>query len=424
MLNDSLPKTKSWSRLDNAGKIFPATMEKTDTRVFRFYCELNEEVIPEVLQSAVEHTLEYFPNFKMIMRKGVFWYYLEESDLVPKVTLENTSVCSAIYDDNRRNLLFNVTYYHNRINLEVYHVITDGTGALQFLKNLVSNYIVSVHTDEFKDTLPIIDDYSTTERNADSFRKYYQKNKKSKKISLKRAYNLKMEHNGYETIQIIEGIVSTKQVIQLAHKYNTTLTVYLTAIFIEAIHKEMTIQQTKHPVVIMVPVNLRRYFPSATARNFFGMIQISYDFRTRDGSLEDMISEVNRLFKQELTKERLVIRMNDCAELEHNPLVKIVPRPIKNVVLRFSRHINDLRQTAVISNIGKVTMPTEIEDYINTFGVLISTLRLELCVCSYKDNLQIGFASSFVSTDIQKNFFRTLSSNGVEVQIRTNDYYA
>ena len=233
-----------------------------------------------------------------------------------------------------------------------------------------------------------------------------------------------MEHNGYETIQIIEGIVSTKQVIQLAHKYNTTLTVYLTAIFIEAIHKEMTIQQTKHPVVIMVPVNLRRYFPSATARNFFGMIQISYDFRTRDGSLEDIISEVNRLFKQELTKERLVIRMNDCAELEHNPLVKIVPRPIKNVVLRFSRHINDLRQTAVISNIGKVTMPTEIEDYINTFGVLISTLRLELCVCSYKDNLQIGFASSFVSTDIQKNFFRTLSSNGVEVQIRTNDYYA
>ncbi len=424
MLNDSLPKTKSWSRLDNAGKIFPATMEKTDTRVFRFYCELNEEVIPEVLQSAVEYTLEYFPNFKMIMRKGVFWYYLEESDLVPKVTLENTSVCSAIYDDNRRNLLFNVTYYHNRINLEVYHVITDGTGALQFLKNLVSNYIVSAHTDEFKDTLPIIDDYSTTERNADSFRKYYQKNKKSKKISLKRAYNLKMEHNGYETIQIIEGIVSTKQVIQLAHKYNTTLTVYLTAIFIEAIHKEMTIQQTKHPVVIMVPVNLRKYFPSATARNFFGMIQISYDFRTRDGSLEDIISEVNRLFKQELTKERLVIRMNDCAELEHNPLVKIVPRPIKNVVLRFSRHINDLRQTAVISNIGKVTMPTEIEDYINSFGVLISTLRLELCVCSYKDNLQIGFASSFVSTDIQKNFFRTLSSNGVEVQIRTNDYYA
>lgn len=422
-IDKEIQSNKSWSRLDNAAKIFPSTIEKTDTRVFRFYCELTEDVKPKVLQSAVEYTLETFPNFKTVMKKGIFWYYLEESDLIPNVTLENKAVCSPIYDDNKKDLLFNVTYYKNRINLEVYHVITDGTGALQFLKNIVSNYLVEAHKEQFKDNIPIVDDATVTERNSDSFQKYYAKNKNTRQTPKRKAYNFKMEKRNAECVQIIEGIVSTKQVIDIAHRYNTTLTVYLTAIFIEAIAKEMTIQQMKKPIVIMVPVNLRNYFPSETARNFFGMISVSYDFNKGNGSLEDIISRVNKSFKHELTKERLVIRMNNFASLERNPFIKIVPRPIKNVVLRASRHIKDLNETAVISNIGRVIMPDILDKYIDKFGVLISTLKLQLCICSYKDNLQIGFTSSFLSTDIQKNFFRSLSKNGVSVEIRTNDYY-
>lgn len=422
-IDKKIQNTKSWSRLDNAAKIFPSTIEKTDTRVFRFYCELNEMIKPKILQSAVEYTLETFPNFRMVMKKGIFWYYLEESDLTPVVTIENKSVCSPIYDDNKKDLLFNVTYYNNRINLEVYHVITDGTGALYFLKNIVSNYLVESHKEQFKDNIPIVDIATATQRNSDSFQKYYAKNKNHRQTPVRKAYNFNMDKRDAECVQIIEGIVSTKKVIDIAHKYNTTLTVYLTAIFIEAIAKEMTIQQMKKPIVIMVPVNLRTYFPSETTRNFFGMIGVSYDFNKGTGTLEDIISRVNKSFKHELTKERLVIRMNSFASLERNPFIKIVPRPIKNIVLRISRHIKDLNETAVISNIGKVTMPNILEPYIDKFGVLISTLKLQLCICSYKDNLQIGFTSSFLSTDIQKNFFRTLSANNIEVEIRTNDYY-
>jgi hypothetical protein len=174
----------------------------------------------------------------------------------------------------------------------------------------------------------------------------------------------------------------------------------------------------------MVPVNLRTYFPSETARNFFGMISVSYNLSQRDGTLQDIIQEVDKSFKHELTKEQLVIRMNNFTSLERNLFIKIVPRPIKNVVLRASRHLKDLNETAVVSNIGRVNMPEVLEPYIDRFGVLISTLKLQLCICSYKDNLQIGFTSSFVSTDIQKNFFRELSKGGVNIEIRTNDYYA
>lgn len=422
-MDTKIQKSKSWARLDNAAKIFPSTIEKTDTRVFRFYCELIEDINKEILQSAVEHTLENFPNFRMTLKRGAFWYYLEEIDTIPIVTLENKAVCSPIYDENKKDLLFNVTYFKNRINLEVYHVITDGTGALHFLQNIVCNYLIEAHKENFKDTLPIVDDATVTQRNSDSFEKYYAKNKNAKQSPKKKAYNLKMDKRDEECVQIIEGIVSTKQVIDIAHKYNTTLTVYLTSVFIQSIAKEMTIQQMKKPIVIMVPVNLRTYFPSETARNFFGMIGVSYNFSKRNGTLDDIIQEVDKSFKHELKKEQLIIRMNNFSSLERNPFIKIVPRPIKNIVLRASRHLKDLNETAVISNIGKVNMPDVLDTYIDKFGVLISTLKLQLCICSYKDNLQIGFTSAFISTDIQKNFFRELSKNGVSIEIRTNDYY-
>lgn len=42
-------KKARWRRLDNAAKLYSAASNKKDTRVFRFYCELKEEVRKELL---------------------------------------------------------------------------------------------------------------------------------------------------------------------------------------------------------------------------------------------------------------------------------------------------------------------------------------------------------------------------------------
>ena len=81
-------KTAAWSKLDHAAKIFPSTREKSDTRVFRFACELYEEINPAVLQRAVDRAVANFPNYLCVIRKGAFWYYLERRDLHPPVTPE------------------------------------------------------------------------------------------------------------------------------------------------------------------------------------------------------------------------------------------------------------------------------------------------------------------------------------------------
>ena len=77
-----------WRKLDNAAQAFPAATGKKDTRVFRFYCQLKEDIQADLLQKALEETMEHYPVFSMVLRKGLFWFYLEQRDLPAKVEEE------------------------------------------------------------------------------------------------------------------------------------------------------------------------------------------------------------------------------------------------------------------------------------------------------------------------------------------------
>ena len=141
-------KKAHWRKLDNAAKLYSAASNKKDTRVFRFYCELKEQVQSELLQEALDQTLETFPTFLMVLRKGLFWHYLEPCNLRPVVKEDYKEPCSRLYIRDIKTLLFEVTYYQKRINFEVFHVLTDGTGATEFLKELVKNYLYLAHKEE------------------------------------------------------------------------------------------------------------------------------------------------------------------------------------------------------------------------------------------------------------------------------------
>lgn len=166
-------KNARWRKLDNAAKLYSAASNKKDTRVFRFYCELKEEVNPKALQEALNQTIETFPTFLMVLRKGLFWHYLEPCNLRPIVKEEYKEPCSRLYIRDKKTLLFEVTYYKKRINFEVFHVLTDGTGATEFLKELVKNYLYLVHKEEGLEQITLLpEDMTVQDQEDDSFLKY------------------------------------------------------------------------------------------------------------------------------------------------------------------------------------------------------------------------------------------------------------
>lgn len=416
--------TQNWDRLDNAAKIFPSNSNKTDTKVFRFTCTLKKQVREDLLKAALTRTLEEFPFYNCVIRPGLFWFYLEESPLEAEVTAEENPPCAPLFGAERDTLLFQVSFYHKKINLEVYHALSDGAGALQFLKTLVCFYL-SLGEEESADSLLALaakaaNDASVKSKSEDSFQKYYAPDNRLKKAREPLAYRIKGDKIPEGRMRIIQGRIPVASLLQLARQKQATLSVFLGSILLRAIADDMPVRKKKRPVVLSVPVDLRGYFASATMRNFFGVIHVGYDFSAGPGTLEDILSQLKRRFAQELTLPRLERRMSAYTAMEKNPLIRIIPLPVKNFFMMWAGKWAHLKSTCSFSNLGVVRLPDPFAGKVEDFAVMASTDRLSCCLCSYDDTLCISFTSIFESTNIQKNFFRTLASLGLEVHIQAN----
>ena len=102
--------------------------------------------------------------------------------------------------------------------------------------------------------------------------------------------------------------------------------------------------------MVSVPVNLRKYFDSASARNFFGVIFISYDFSKESSELEDIVKYVNKVLKKELDKDKVKFRMNALIGVEKNAVIRAVPLVIKNLVLNIAFRMSEAFETTTVSS--------------------------------------------------------------------------
>ena len=412
-----------WYQLDNAAKIVPSTTGGSDSRVFRITCELKEEVDPEVLQSAVTSAARDFPHFSSVLKKGMFWYYLDQSDLEAEVTQDDRPALETIYWEGRRNLLYRVNYYGCRINLEMFHVLTDGTGAFEFLKAILTEYFRLKYG--LTDLETTVSRASGGDRQNDAFGKYYQKATEKpdeQKTAPKRAYHLHGDRDENLHSHLMEGTVSVSAFLAAARERRSTVAELSTALFIQACLKEMSVRERKYPVVLSVPVNLRNYFPSDTARNFFGVINVAYDPALYNGTLESIIPVVRDSFARQLQQDQIELTMNSYAALEHNLAIKVVPLLIKNLVISAINAKAQMGITGTISNVGKITVPEEMEPYIWKFSCFMAAPSVQVCVCSYKDELVFGVASAFIQQPVIRSFFRDMVDMGIDVVLESNDF--
>lgn len=363
MLHNQEDRPTRWSRLDNAATIFPPTSHGSDTGVFRLCCELREDVQPERLQLALEQVLEDFPHMKSSLRRGLFWYYLEQSGRPLHVVPEQSPPCARLYRGSRSPLL-EVSFWRHKINLDIFHVLADGVGAISFFQALIIRYLELLTPGAEAVRQP---DISPEARGEDGFARYYEPGS-GQYGTQRRAYCLKGARRRDGALTILEGVADVDQILRAAHTHSTTLTVYLCAVLIRAIREEMTERDLRRPVVLTIPVDLRSYFKTDTARNFFGIMRVSYDFSHGSGAFEEILETVAAQFQKELTAERLGARMNALSGLQHQPLLRAVPLVLKNPILRLSGEISSLGETATLSNIGRFRLPENLAPHVRGFG--------------------------------------------------------
>ena len=410
-----------WRKLDNAALAFPLVTGKNDTRVFRFYCQLKETVDGEVLQQALDQTMKKYPLFQAVLRKGLFWFYLERRDIHATVKQEKRPPCSSLYIPDKKSLLFQVSYHNNRMNFEVFHGLTDGTGAMNFLEELVQNYLILAHPETELPRVEHEEEITPGDQEEDSFSQYYSSEIPRNKEKKPAAVKLKGEKLVHSDMDITEVILNVKETLAKARSYGVSITILLTAMLLCSIQEEIPRNRQKKPVTLMIPVNLRNYFPSQSMGNFFGWIEVGYVFE-EDTSFEEVLSSVKQQFQEQLQKDRIAMNMNGYVRIEKNPFVRAVPLEIKKFFLMAGANLGSRSITAVYSNIGIIRLPEEYKEYIERFGIFASTDSLQLCSCSYGEQLVLGFTSKIPDDSIQRNFMKMLKKEEISYKEEKNEF--
>lgn len=410
-----------WRKLDNAALAFPLVTGKNDTRVFRFYCQLKETVDGEVLQQALDQTMKKYPLFQAVLRKGLFWFYLERRDIRATVKQEKRPPCSSLYIPDKKSLLFQVSYHNNRMNFEVFHGLTDGTGAMNFLEELVQNYLILAHPETELPRVEHEEEITPGDQEEDSFSQYYSSEIPRNKEKKPAAVKLKGEKLVHSDMDITEVILNVKETLAKARSYGVSITILLTAMLLCSIQEEIPRNRQKKPVTLMIPVNLRNYFPSQSMGNFFGWIEVGYVFE-EDTSFEEVLASVKQQFQKQLQKDRIAMNMNGYVRIEKNPFVRAVPLEIKKFFLMAGANLGSRSITAVYSNIGIIRLPEEYKEYIERFGIFASTDSLQLCSCSYGNQLVLGFTSKIPDDSIQRNFMKMLKKEEISYKEEKNEF--
>ena len=409
----------NWYRIDNVAKVFLATLGKRDTRSFRLSCTLKEDVDPVLLQEAVNSAIEDRPQVQVRIRRGLFWHYLEDTDLMPVVKQEDDRICPLLYVPSKTMLHYQVTYFGNRINLDISHVLADGTGAMEFLNIIVLDYLRRKYPNELDD-ITVHSGASEGDLSQDSYRQFFGGKNLPHGSDRKKAYRLSGLKLPYNQLQFFEIHLPTSQILPQAKELKVSLTSYLGALWMLAIRDEMPPRKRDLPVTISLPVNLRNYYPSKTARNFFNSVNVTHVFDS-DISLEDLAAEFDASLKSQLTEENVKKQMDTFETMEYVAPVRVVPLFIKQLVVRHFTLKSAKKVTMTFSNMGVQKPPKQLAERIGNYSGFCSTNTIFSTMFGYGDQLTLGVSSAYVNTGVVKNFVRFLSSSGVDITVRATE---
>lgn len=395
---------KQWRNLDNTAKVFSLD-EKSNNNIFRLSAVLKEKVDSEKLKRAVIKTLNLYPNYKVKIKIGLFWNYLETNFKEPIIEEENNIPCKNITLKKNNEFLFKVTYFKNKVNLEIFHILTDGLGATILFKQILYNYFnlkykLKIDNKESpNNTLYIQDEYL---KNADKKLKYKKGYKKA--FIIKEKYDLSNNKTSHY-------ILNLKKLKIICKKHNVSISEYLTALYTYAIYKTLYNKSTKKNIVINIPIDLRKRYKVESFSNFFTCMYIEINLSSNNTiTFNKILNQVRNEFKNKLSSENIKKYLARDVKLGTNIIIRIVPLFIKKKLMKYIRKVAN-KTTTTLSNIGQIKIDEEYKKYIDNIMVLTSVgdnQKVKCTVCSYENNLTITINSNLIKNELEKEFYNLL----------------
>lgn len=422
------PKPLRWVRLDNAAKIYPAARRKNWSNVYRQSVTLCEEVDNLILKSALEITVKRFPSIAARLRKGLFWYYLQQINCAPEIRDEYSYPLVYMSHAEMKKCAFRVIVYQKRIAVEFFHSLTDGNGAMIFLKTLVAEYLEQKHGISIPFENGILD--RREEPKEEELEDCFPKNAGAVPASRKdtNAWHMYGDPQKDGFLHLTCFKLPVKESLELAHRYNVTLTVFMSAVMMMAL---ANLQNEKTPSVkhqkrikLLIPINLRQLFPSNTLRNFAMYTIPEIDPRLGEYTLDEICKVVQHKMGTEFTAKQMSRVIATNVNDEKNPLVRLIPLPIKNMVMKaIFDSVGEKKACLTLSNIGQVKVPEIMGEYIERFDFILGVQAAAPYNCgmlSFGDTIYINFIRNIREAELERHFFAILHQLSLPVTVESN----
>ena len=429
-LKERLPRPRKlrWMRLDNAAKIYPAAQSRNWSNSFRLSATLTEKIDATVMQSALDVTVRRFPSMAVRLCTGVFWYYLEELSEAPALSPEKGHPLEKMSARDVHKCALKVLVHENRVAVELFHSLTDGNGGLVFLKTLIAEYLEQLYGISVPSENGVLDRREEPHEGEleDSFIKYKGDAALSRRDT--DAFRIKgaKDPDGFSTNTAF--LLPVDAVHREAKKYGVSITAFLTAALtqaaIELQKKHVPDARKQKPVKILLPVNLRKMFPSESLRNFVLYMTSEVCPNRGEYSFDEICKIVAFQMGIEITPKHMRAKFTTNVNSEIIPIIKIMPLFVKNIVMKsVFRAVGDRKSTISFSNLGMASVPDIMKDYITRFDFVLSpqaTSPYNCSAISYGDTLYLHFIRNTVEPEYEMHFYRVLRELGIPAKVESN----
>ena len=355
-----------------------------------------------------------FPSMYVRLRTGVFWYYLEELPTPPKVREDFAYPLTLMQDKELHSCCLRVMYFRDRIAVEFFHSLTDGNGGMIYLKTLtaeegVLNWQESPKAEELEDS--------------------FVRNTNGVVLNDHEPDALAMRGTReYDFLHLTTGVIPTEDLLEAAHRYHSTLTVFLAAVLEQSIleyqAERCPNRKKRKPVKVTVPINLRRLYGSKTLRNFVLTLNPGVDPRMGEYTLEELCRIMAAQLAAEGTPQQMAGRIAANVTPQQIFVIRSVPLWLKNIIMGIVYNQRGESKGCInLSNIGVVKLPEPMMSYVLRMEFVIGPQRTypnNCSVASFDGKTYVNIIRNIRESELERRFFSRLVELGVPVLIESN----
>lgn len=294
--------------------------------VFRLSAYLDAPVEPSLLQLALDLTMPRFPFFATKIKRGVFWHYIDGVKRRFTVQPETELPCAPMNVAAGDSQSFRVLYYGRRVSVELFHILTDGTGGLAFLTALLL------------------------------------------------AFMTEAAHAAYD--------------------------------------------ESRGDISIQVPVNMRKFCPSKTLRNFSMYCSVRTPW-AEAGEAERLLPDITRQLSERASETAMRGMLASTAEMVR--LLGRVPLAVKRPAARIAYgFLGERAFTSTLSNLGAAKLPPEVEAHVEKLDFVLGTGERARAACAMVTLKGLALLSVTKLTDdktFETRLLSLLEGAGVPVKL-------